>query len=234
MAYALPPYTTLDPAQARLPVRQDLAWHYPLLVTHIFGGALLTLIVPLQVWPWPRRHHPTVHRWSGRVYVLLGVPLVGVPGLLIAPLDSTGADTRISNTLWAILWLGFTVLGYLAPRRRDLTRHREWMLRSFALLYGIALNRIMLVLLGLLMPPWLHSGFGGDVEAMLPSVASSSSYLSWVLPLITLERWLQYRRRTTTTRTPTEPDAPTRTCAFALPSARRHQRRPLPPRRALG
>ncbi|OLT29250.1 hypothetical protein BJF83_12495 [Nocardiopsis sp. CNR-923] len=192
-AYALPPYTSLDPEQARLPVRDDLAWHYPVLVTHIFAGALLTLIVPLQVWPWLRRRHPSVHRWSGRVYVLLGVPLVGVPGLLLGPLSSVGPDARISNVLWALLWLACTVLGYLAARRRDFARHRAWMLRSFVLLYGVALNRIVLVLLALLMLPWLDSGFGGDVEAMILSVAVSSSYLSWVLPLLAVEWWLGRR-----------------------------------------
>ncbi|MEV2278636.1 DUF2306 domain-containing protein [Nocardiopsis sp. NPDC049922] len=193
VAFSVPPYTTLDPGQARLPVHDDLAWHYPVLVTHIFAGALLTLLAPLQVWPWLRRRHPAVHRWSGRAYVLVGVPLVGVPGLLLGPLSSTGPDTRISNTLWAVLWLTCTALGYLAARRRDFARHREWMLRSFVLLYGVALNRIVLVLLALLMLPWLHSGFGGDVEAMILSVAASSSYLSWVLPLIAVEWWLAYR-----------------------------------------
>ncbi|MFI6576261.1 DUF2306 domain-containing protein [Nocardiopsis sp. NPDC050513] len=193
VAYVLPPYLALDPGQARLPVRDDLAWHYPLLVTHIFGGALLTLIVPLQVWPWLRRRHPSVHRWSGRAYVLLGVPLVGVPSLVIAPLSSLGPDARISNILWAVLWLTCTVLGFLAARRRDLARHREWMLRSFVLLYGIALNRVVLVLLALIMLPWLDSGFGGDTEAMILSVAVSSSYLSWVLPLIAVEWWLKRR-----------------------------------------
>ncbi|WP_159942469.1 MULTISPECIES: DUF2306 domain-containing protein [unclassified Nocardiopsis] len=194
LLYSLPPYLSLDPADARLPSPEGLAWHYPVLVTHIFGGSLLTLLVILQVWPWLRARHPAVHRWSGRLYVFAGIPLVGVPALLISPVSSTGFSTQISNALWAVLWLSFTALGYAMARRRRFARHREWMLRSFALLFGIAFDRVIIILLILLAMPGLESAYGGDEAVLAATIAPAASFLSWVLPLLCVEWWLQYRR----------------------------------------
>ncbi len=65
VVYALPPYLTLDPAQARLQPHSPQAVYYPLLVTHIFLGSVALLAASLQVWPWLRQTHPRVHRTSG-------------------------------------------------------------------------------------------------------------------------------------------------------------------------
>ena len=62
VGYALPPYLTLDPAQARLQPLPEFPGYYALLVTHIFLGSVVLLTACLQVWPWLRRTHPKVHR----------------------------------------------------------------------------------------------------------------------------------------------------------------------------
>jgi hypothetical protein len=194
LLYSVPPYLSLDPADARLPVPEHPSWFFPALVTHIFGGTLLTLLVIVQVWPWVRARHPAVHRWSGRVYVLAGIPFVGVPALLIAPYSATGTSTQISNTIWALLWLSFTVTGYVMARRRRFARHREWMLRSFALVYAIGFNRVMIPLLMLFALPQLDTVHGGDTTALAFAIAPASSFLSWLVPLLAVEWWLKYHR----------------------------------------
>ncbi|GAA1074590.1 DUF2306 domain-containing protein [Nocardiopsis metallicus] len=165
-----------------------------MLVVHVFGGALITLLVTLQVWPWLRTRHPAVHRWSGRVYVLAGVPLVGVSAMLIAPLSEADASAQTSAFVWAVLWSAFTALGCLSARRRHLASHREWMLRSFALVYGIAFNRIPHLLLVLAMSPRVDAEYGGDLTAMSLEPGAGSGFLSWILPLLFLEWWLKYHK----------------------------------------
>ena len=75
VAFALPPYLTLDPAQARLQPLPPFPGYYPLLVTHIFLGSVVLLAACLQVWPWLRQNHPRVHRTSGRIYVAAALPV---------------------------------------------------------------------------------------------------------------------------------------------------------------
>jgi hypothetical protein len=194
LAFSVPPYVSLDPANARLAVPESPSWYYPVLVIHVFGGTLITLLVILQVWPWVRARHPAVHRWSGRVYVLAGLPLVGLPAMLIAPFSEAGVSAQVSSFVWAVLWSAFTVLGYAMARRRRFARHREWMLRSFVLVYGIALNRVLHILLVMIMAPRVDSVYGGDVEAMSLELGAASGFLSWILPLLFVEWWLKYHK----------------------------------------
>lgn len=194
VAFSVPPYARLDPATAPIPIWEEPVWYYPLLLTHIFAGAVLMALVTLQVWPWLRRRHPAVHRWSGRAYVVFGIPFVGVPALLIAPYSHGGASVALINVLWATAWLGFTAAGYAMARRRRFARHREWMLRSFALILSIPLARVTVPLLMVAMMPRLDSGYGGDMEALILDIAPGAAFVNTVLPLLFVEWWLKYRR----------------------------------------
>lgn len=51
LSTAVPPYLSLDPSAAPVPIRPGPAWYYPLLVTHVFGGTLLMLITVAQLSP---------------------------------------------------------------------------------------------------------------------------------------------------------------------------------------
>lgn len=185
LAYALPPYLGLDPAQSRLPTRPGA--HYPLLVTHILLGSVVLVTAVLQLWPWLRRTRPDVHRWSGRIYVLAAVP-AGFAALAVAPLGSMGLNQRMANTVLALLWLGTTITGYVMARRRRYPQHREWMVLSFALAFSIVLNRVWTsVCVHAFVPDT------GDLTAMQQAVGAGS-WLSWLVNLLVAEWWMQHTR----------------------------------------
>jgi uncharacterized membrane protein YozB (DUF420 family) len=186
LIYVLPPYLGLDPAKARLPL-PPAAIYYPVLVIHIFAGSILLACATLQVWPWLRRRHLRVHRWSGRIYVLAAIP-VGVGGLIVAQFPHGGPVQQAGNTAFGLLFLTCTGLGYRAVRQHRIGDHRRWMIRSFALAFSIVTNRIWLMI----MIP-VFASTGGD-QAVI-AVIGAATWISWLVNLAVAEWWLRRRRR---------------------------------------
>jgi hypothetical protein len=196
LAFVLPPYLGLDPTAARLPGPPDAPWYYPALVAHIGFGSIALLAAVLQIWPWLRRHHPAVHRWSGRAYVFLGALPGGLVVLAVAPFTVSGGGTvaHVGNTMLALLWLFTTVAGYRAARARRYAAHREWMVRSIALAFSIVASRVWTIGCLLLFAP---SVFGdGPVDPVqLAGAIGTAVWLSWVVNLLAVEYWLHRTRR---------------------------------------
>ncbi len=186
LALELPAYVGFDPAASRVPARPDLPLHYPLLVAHILFGSVALVTACLQIWPWLRRAHPVVHRWSGRVYLFGGVLPGGLAVLAVAPVSSTGPISAAGNTALAVLWLATAVAGFRAARARRFGDHRRWMLRSVALTFSIVVNRVWLVAYLLLFTPFL----GDDPAALTLAAAGASVWTSWVVNLLVVEWWV--------------------------------------------
>lgn len=102
-------------------------------VVHVVTGSYALLLGALQMHQPLRNSHRNLHRLFGRVYV----GLVIVSALTSLSLDPrlTIYGTEILRPLAAALWLGTTALGVIAIRRRDISSHRRWMIRSYALAY---------------------------------------------------------------------------------------------------
>jgi uncharacterized membrane protein YozB (DUF420 family) len=193
IAYAVPPYLCLDPERARIQPIPPHASYYPLLVSHIFLGSLALLAACLQVWPWLRRIHPAVHRWSGRVYVT-AVLIASVCVMIIAPMGLHGANQRVANTMLAVLWFGTTVAGFRAIRQRRFVDHRHWMLRSIALAFSIVAYRVWLMIAFAVFVPEIYTGVEVD-QAALDEAIGLTSWVSWVVNLLIVEWWLHRRLR---------------------------------------
>jgi uncharacterized membrane protein YozB (DUF420 family) len=189
VASALPPYLSLDPALARLQPMPAYRAYYPLLVTHIFLGSLVLLAACFQVWPWLRRTHPAVHRWSGRIYVAAALSASACV-MIIAPMGLHGANQQVANTMLAALWFGTTLAGFRAIRQRRFAAHRRWMLRSVALSFSIVANRIWLAVAFAVFVPEIYTGAELDPVAVDQAIGASA-WISWVANLLIIEWWLQ-------------------------------------------
>ncbi|GAA1348581.1 DUF2306 domain-containing protein [Saccharothrix algeriensis] len=191
VAFSLPPYLTLDSAQSRVPQPAGHAWHYPVLAAHVVFGSIAMLTCVLQIWPAFRRKHPHWHRRAGRVYVFGGVLPGGVLAVAVGAVSPFGPALQFSNVLMGLLWLAFTVAGYRAGRRKRYAEHRRWMLRSSALTLSVITNRFWAVGLGLTLPAQLDTTFGGSEVALTQTVAGTSAWMGWVVPLLLVEWWLE-------------------------------------------
>lgn len=191
---SLPRYVGLDPTQSLVPTDRGAAF-YPALVTHIFTGSVMLAAAVLQLWPWLRAHHPRVHRWSGRVYVVTAL-VTGVAALVVAQFPSAGVGQRIANTLLGVLFLACTLLGYRAVRQRRFGDHREWMVRSTALAFSIVANRFWIpVLMAIFVPESLTDPSIGVDDPAVKDVAITSAWVSWVGNLLFAEWWLHRKPR---------------------------------------
>src|SRR6185369_3970478 len=77
----------------------------------------------------------------GRAY-LVSVLVLGVAGLLLSFHASGGSVARVGFALLAVGTLTTSVQAYRLIRRRDVRHHREWMLRSYALIFAAVMLRL--------------------------------------------------------------------------------------------
>jgi hypothetical protein len=199
LAFAVPPYVTLDVSRSRIPPPAGMPAYYPLLVTHVLFASVAMVTAPLQVWTWFRQRHRTAHRMVGRVYFFCGVLPAGIAGLLLGAVSPFGPIIRASNVLLAILWLTCTTAGFRMARARRFVDHQRWMTRSVVLTMSIITNRVWATIATVWLMPQLSTTFEGNEMLMVQTIAGLSGWLGWVLPLLVTEWWLIDRPTSSTT-----------------------------------
>jgi hypothetical protein len=118
------------------------------------------------------------------VYVVCAFLGGGVSGLYVAAYSHGGWITHMGFGFLAVCTGTTTALAYLRIKARDIAAHREWMIRSFALLFAAVTLRLWLpVLLA------LHGG------AFTPAY-QWVSWLCWV-PNLLFAEWYIARSRAT-------------------------------------
>jgi len=173
-------YLTLNP-DVFFPQQQAVYLaHRTGIIVHVIGGMLALGLGPFQFLSGLRPKHPTIHRWIGRFY-LLGILLGGVAGLYMATFAYTGPIASLGFGTLALLWLTTGTLAYRSIRRGDITAHRRWMVRNFALTFAAVTLRLQL--------PFLSIGFGDEIGYMIVA------WSSWIPNLLLIE-WFLNRRQT--------------------------------------
>jgi len=100
---------------------------------HVFAAVVAMALGPLQFSDTVRKNYRAVHRWSGRIYLGVGVLVGGLAGLYIARHAYGGVISQLGFSLLALLWLYTGLRAYLAIRAGAIAEHRNWMVRNFAL-----------------------------------------------------------------------------------------------------
>lgn len=145
------PYTTWERDVDFLLTKQHvihLDYYRTAFYVHIFSsifvllsGAFLFSKQVLQSWP-------KLHRWSGRVYVVLLLLVSAPSGFIMAFHANGGWAAQASFFVLTPLWWWFTWKGFDMARRRQFSAHSDWMVRSYALTLSAVSLRIYQMLLG--------------------------------------------------------------------------------------
>lgn len=171
--YFVPPY---NPGFAKHPI---------VTVAHVLLGPAYLFFGGLQFVPRIRNTWPAYHRWAGRVLVVLA-SIVGLSALFLALfVPFAGWTGRIVNGFFGIFFLFALARGVIAIRRREVTLHREWMIRAFAIALGIATMRLIFI------PALLIAGDDAN-PVMLSAVAFTAAFVSHALAA---EFWIRKTRR---------------------------------------
>lgn len=108
-------------------------------VLHIMSASVYAILGALQFAPGLRRRRPGWHRAAGRLLVPCGLT-VGLSGLWMTQFyprpDGTGELLYTLRLLFGSAMVVSIVLGFVAIRRRDMPRHRAWMMRGYAIGLG--------------------------------------------------------------------------------------------------
>jgi uncharacterized membrane protein len=114
---------------------------------HVFTSLLALLAGFTQFSNHILTRHRNVHRLMGRVYAF-NILFINFPAALVMGVFANGGIAgKTAFLLLDSLWFGFTLIAVLAIRNGDIRRHREFMIRSFALtLSAISLRTWKMVL----------------------------------------------------------------------------------------
>ena len=159
----------------------------PFLVLHVIGSMTALLIGPLQFVAAIRTRWPSFHRSTGRIYVL-GCAIGAPTGFVLAFGTSAGPLAGVPFAISAVLWPAFTWLAVRAILKGRVEDHRNWMLRSYAVLAGAITLRLML-------PAALMSGYEFYPAYRL------ISWLNWTTNLALVEYWIRRKRTSSTAST---------------------------------
>jgi len=117
--------------------------HPRLALLHTVPGGLFLAFALLQFSTRVRRRWIGFHRWSGRLLIAAAFATT-VPALFFGVLRPYGGSAEaVAIALFAALFLFSLGRGFVAIRRGDVTRHRAWMTRAFAIALGISTVRVV-------------------------------------------------------------------------------------------
>lgn len=149
---------------------------------HIVPGAIFLFAAPLQLIPRFRSRRPGIHRRLGYLLLALAVPYA-LTGIFLSIHEPVfGPLAAVASGSAGVWFIYCAVRAYVAIRRREIDRHREWMLRMLAVAYGIATVRLSFL----------------PIIAVIPIDAAAAGALSfwtgWLIATLLTEWWIRRSR----------------------------------------
>jgi uncharacterized membrane protein len=178
--------TSTGPAARAAAFDAAFARHAALTMIHIVPGLIFVLLAPLQFVRTLRQRHPRVHRLLGRVVLAAGL-ITGVTALVMTTQMAIGGATeRAATSVFGVLFLIALVTAFVSIRRREVARHREWMIRAFAI--GIAVATVR---------PIVGMFFATQSLTQLTprEFFGIAFWMGFTIHLIAAEAWIRHTRR---------------------------------------
>ena len=161
--------------------------HYFVAGTHLVFGFIVYAFAPFRFMLSIRKRFIGCHRWTGRAW-LISASVAGFTGAffgIVWPFTGHQEFGLLQTGINAIIGpytLFCLYKAYSNIRARNFAAHRQWMIRSFALMLGVATQRVLLVTVAPL------TGLG--VEIMF----ATCMVLGMIINIAIAEYWIQLTR----------------------------------------
>ena len=109
-----------------------------LLIPHTLAGIFALLIGPINFSSRIRQRHRQLHRILGRIYVI-SVFVGSFTGIALA----AGRPGLPGTSMQAAAWMVCTTAAFVTARNRQITVHRQWMARSYAVTFTFVSSRVL-------------------------------------------------------------------------------------------
>ncbi|RZS99518.1 DUF2306 domain-containing protein [Aquimarina brevivitae] len=171
-------YIPIDTDVAFLRIKQDyiVYSHYTMaFFIHVFFSIFALLAGFTQFSKNILASYPSLHRSLGYIYMVSILVFAAPTGFIIGVYANGGLSSQIAFCVLSLLWFYFTFSAFTAIKKRNIARHRNFMIRSFALtLSAITLRAWKFILVALFHPRPM------DVYIVV-------AWLGWVLNLVIAE-----------------------------------------------
>jgi uncharacterized membrane protein len=143
----------------------------PAFYVHIVFGPVVLVNGLILLSESVRRHARSLHRWLGRIQVVVLLMFVLPSGVVMARHAFGGWPAGLSFLAISAATAACAIAGVVAARRRQYEQHRRWMLRTYVLLCSAVALRLM-------------SGAAGLAGVPSPEDAYIiAAWGSWLIPL---------------------------------------------------
>lgn len=140
---------------------------------HIAGGIIAALAGLTQFWSGFRNKYKNLHRLFGFTYIV-AIAISAPAALILSTVSQGGLVTHVGFGLLAILWVASTFKALYHITKRQITLHKQWMIRSYALTFAFVLLRM-----------WLGAFIASGVP--VDQAYQTVSWLCWVPNLLIVE-----------------------------------------------
>ena len=179
-------YIPFDSGASFLQIKQTEVTTIPgylsLFYIHVYSSVFVLLAGFTQFNRRILKNYPKIHKRIGQIYVYTVVFLAAPSGIYIGYYANGGFWSKISFMLLGTLWYTFTVIGIISVKKRFLLRHKNFMLRSFALAFSAITLRLWKVIL---------------VFAFHPNPMEVYKIIAWLgwIPNILVIEWYIYKKQ---------------------------------------
>jgi len=113
-------------------------------VIHITGATFSLFLGPIQFWGYIRKNYISYHRLAGKLYII-GSLIAGGSALRLSLINDC-LGCRYSLVLLSILFLLTTSLAWVSIKRKNITAHRQFMIRSYTCALAFVFVRLYQIL----------------------------------------------------------------------------------------